>query len=111
MLYVDFHAGNKDYKLRLNVRSTVLLEKHLGCNPLTIFGRGDTIPTITSMVQVLHASLQQYEHGISLDDAYEIFEAWLEDNHSIEQFIPILIDVYKVSGIIKNDKKNEEKNA
>ena len=108
MLYVDFSAGNKEYKLRLSIRSTVALEKQLGVNPLMIFGNGDTIPTITTMVNVLHAALQQYHHGISQNDAYDIFEAWLNDGNSITDFLPIIIDIYKVSGIIKqeDDTKN-----
>ena len=59
MMYVDFHAGDKDYKLRLSTRNTVMLEKQLGCNPLAIFGNGTTIPTVTQMVQILHCSLIQ----------------------------------------------------
>lgn len=103
MMYVDFTAGNKDYKLRLSIRATVALERQLGVNPLMIFGNGDTVPTITVMVQILHAALQQYNHGISLDDAYGIFEAWLNDGNIITDFLPIIIDIYKVSGIIKQD--------
>lgn len=103
MMYVDFSAGNKDYKLRLSIRSTVALEKQLGVNPLMIFGNGETIPTITTMVNVLHAALQQYHHGISVNDAYDIFETWLNDGNSITDFLPIIIEIYKVSGIIKQD--------
>lgn len=107
MNYVIFTVGDTDYKLRLNIRNTVQLEKALGCNPLVIFGNGDTIPTITVMVQILHASLQQLEHGISLNDAYEIFDKWLADGNTITDFIPIIIKIYKASGIIKDeDEKN-----
>ena len=108
MLFVDFTAGNKEYKLRLSIRATVALEKQLGVNPLMIFGNGDTIPTITTMVSVLHAALQQYQHGITQNDAYNIFEAWLEDGNSITDFLPIIIDVYKVSGIIKTEEETEK---
>ena len=107
-MFVDFTAGNKQYKLRLSIRSTVALEKQLGVNPLMIFGDGDTIPTITTMVNILHASLQQYNHGISLNDAYGIFEDWLNDGNSVVDFLPIIIDVYKVSGIIKQDEEAEK---
>jgi hypothetical protein len=107
-MYIDFTAGNKDYKLRMNIRSIVALEKQLGTNPLTIFGDGDRMPTITEMVYVLHASLQQYEHGISIADAYNIFEEWLADNHTITDFLPVIVDIYKVSGIIKNDIDTEK---
>lgn len=108
MMYVDFTAGNKEYKLRLSVRATVALEKQLGVNPLMIFGNGDTIPTITTMVNVLHAALQDLNHGITMDNAYSIFEAWLNDGNTITDFLPVIIDVYKVSGIIKQEETNEK---
>ena len=111
MNYIDFSAGNKDYKLRLNTRNTVLLEKQLGCNPLSIFGAGDKIPTITEMVAILHASLQQYQHSISLNDAYDVFDAWLAEGNSSTDFIPVILEIYKASGIIPKDKEVEEKNA
>ena len=111
MMYFDFEAGNKAYKLRLNTRNIVALEKQLGCNPVAIFGKGDTIPTISTMVTVLHAALQQYHHGITMDDAYDIFDNYLADGHSMTDFIPVLVEVYKVSGIIKMDSEGEtEKN-
>ena len=103
MNYITFTAGNKEYKLRLSIRATVALEKQLGVNPLMIFGNGDKMPTITEMVNILHASLQQLNHGISLDNAYSIFEDWLEDGNTITDFLPIIIDIYKASGIIKQD--------
>ena len=107
MMYVDFTAGNKDYKLRLSTRNTVALEKQLGCNPLSIFGDGDTIPTVTQMVNILYASLQQLNHGISLNDTYDIFDAYLEE-HSTTDFIPVILEIYKVSGLIR---EGNEKNA
>ncbi len=109
MMYVDFTAGNKDYKLRLNVRNTVALEKQLGCNPLAIFGDGSTIPTMTTMVQILHAALQHYHHGLSMADAYDIFEGYLEE-HTVMDFVTVIVDIYKVSGIIPRDSKIDEKN-
>lgn len=108
MMYVDFTAGNKDYKLRLSIRATVALEKQLGVNPMMIFGDGSTIPTITTMVNILHASLQQYQHGISITDAYDVFEAWLNDGNSAVDFIPIILEIYKVSGIIKQEEDKEK---
>ena len=110
MNYIEFTAGNKDYKLRLNTRNVVSLEKQLGCNPLSIFGDGSTIPTITVMVNVLHASLQQYNHGISMSDAYDIFDEYLADGNSATDFISVIVDVYKASGLIKEDKGGNEKN-
>lgn len=107
MLYTDFHAGNKDYKLRLSIRNTVALEKMLGCNPLMIFGNGNRMPTITEMTTILHFSLQQYQHNLTMTDSQDIFEEWLNDGNAITDFVAVIIEIYKVSGIIKNE---EEKN-
>jgi hypothetical protein len=100
-MYYEFEAGGKVYKLKLSTRNIVLLEKRLGCNPLSIFGNGDTMPTITTMVNILHCSMLQYHHGLSLDDAYGIFDAWLEDGHGTTDFVSVILDIYKASGIIK----------
>lgn len=109
MLYVDFTAGNKDYKLRLNTRNIVALEKALGCNPLMIFGAdGERFPSITEMVAILYHSLQQLNHSISLENAYEIFDAYLADGNATTDFIKVIFDVYKVSGIIKESAETEK---
>jgi hypothetical protein len=112
-MYYDFKAGNKEYKLRLNARNTVALEKQLGCNPVMIFGDNyETMPTVTVMVTVLHASLQAYEHGITLNDAYDIFDAYIEDGNDAVSFVKVLMEVYKASGIVPKDINidNVEKN-
>lgn len=106
MNYIEFTAGNKEYKLRLNTRNVIALEKRLGVNPLAIFGDGDTIPTITTMVAVLHASLVQYQHGITFENAYDIFDDYLADGNAMTDFIPVILEIYKVSGLIKDDPKN-----
>lgn len=109
MMYTDFEVGNKTYKLRLNTRNTITLEKQLGCNPLAIFGLdGAQIPTVENMVYILYASLIQYNHGITLGDTYTIFDEWLDEGHVITDFIPIILEIYKVSGIINTEAQSEE---
>lgn len=111
MMYYDFNVGDKTYKLRLNTRNVVSLEKQLGCNPLAIFGNGETLPPVTQMVAILHASLQQLEHGIDMNKAYDIFDEYLEDGHQMADFLAVIIEVYKVSGLIGRDKEvDSEKN-
>lgn len=113
MLFVDFNAGNNSYRLRLNTRNTVMLEKTIGRNPLGIFTENgvERIPTITECVTVLYASLQQYHHGITLNDAYDIFDQYLDDGNTYTDFIPMILEIYKVSGILKINKDTEEDNS
>lgn len=103
MMYYEFEVGNKVYKLRLTTRNVVSLEKQLGCNPLGIFGNGETLPTVSQMVAILYCSLQQFEHGITLNDAYDIFDKYLEEGHVITDFVSVIIEIYRVSGIIKEE--------
>lgn len=112
MMYYDFKAGNREYKLRLNTRNTVALEKQLGCNPIMIFGAdGESIPTVSAMVVILHASLQTYEHGITLDKAYDIFDDYLADGNTSVDFVKVIMEIYRASGIIpKEVETNSEKN-
>lgn len=107
MKYVDFIAGGETYKLRLTTRNTVALEKQLGCNPLMIFGNGNRIPTVGEMVQILHYSLQQLQHGMTLEKSYDIFDSYLEDGHIPTDFIATIIEIYKASGIMKADVEEE----
>ena len=108
MMYHDFEAGNKQYKLRINTRNVVQLEKTLGCNPLAIFGDGETVPTITVMVSVLHAALQQYHHGIGINEAYDIFDEYLADGNTAIDFVPVILEIYKVSGLVPKEIEAEK---
>lgn len=102
-MYYTFTVKDNEYKLRLNTKNVVELEKKLGCNPLGIFGNGDKIPTVTEMVTVLHQALQQFQHGVTINDAYTIFDNYIEDGNTATDFIPVIVDIYKASGIIKEE--------
>ena len=55
------------------------------------------------MVYILHASLQQYNHGITLNDAFDIFDEFLAEGKATTDFIPVILEIYKASGIIPKD--------
>ena len=111
MNYIEFQTNDKIYKLRLNTRNVVELEKKLGCNPIMVFGmNGETIPTVSVMVTILHASLQTFNHGISLNDAFDIFDAYLDEGHTAVDFIKVIMDIYQASGIIPRESKAADEN-
>ena len=101
-MYFDFEAGNKAYRLRLTTKAVMNLESKIGCNPMMVFGNGNRIPTVTEMVHILHNSLTHLNHSITLNDAMNIFDTWLEDGHTPTDFISVIVDIYKASGIIPN---------
>lgn len=113
MMYIDFNAGGKQYKLRLNTRNTIGLEKALGGNPLEFFTKlkGDDTPKVETMVTILYYSLKAYNENITIEETFNIFDTWLdEEENSIDGFIAIIVEIYKVSGLIKVKKSVAEKN-
>ena len=68
------------------------------------------VEEVKKMANILHSALQQYEHNITLDDTYDIFDSWLNVGHSTTDFIPVILEIYKASGIIKDKKGNKDKN-
>lgn len=106
MLYTTFTAGGAEYKCRLNAKACVDLEKRLGKNPINIFSeiqKTNQIPLLEDMIAILHASLQTLEHSISLDKTYEIYDAFVDDGNTLQDLMPILIEIFKVSGFFKED--------
>ena len=109
MFGYNFDVNGKTYILRLSTQNIVALEQKLGCNPIAIFGDGTTIPKISDMVLILFYSLQQMNHGLTLNDAYKLFDEYLASGHIATDFISVILEIYKVSGIINDE--DTEKNA
>lgn len=112
MMYFDFETNEQTYKLRLTTKTIMDLERKIGGNPLSIFGNGTRIPSVTEMVSILHYSLQSMQHNITFEKAASIFDNYLSEGHTVTDFIQVIVGVYRVSGIIQNEDNGdgEEKN-
>ena len=113
MLYTTMNIGGTDYKARLNAKACVDLEKKLGTNPLNIFAKiadNGNIPDLGVLITMLQASLTAYNHGITMDKTYELYDKFVDDGNTLMDLVPILLDVFKVSGFFKEDTGDEEKN-
>ena len=108
MNYVEFNVSGKEYKLRLSVRSVVALEKALGKNPIYIFmnKENNNIPTIEEMVMVLAHALKAYHPELTMDDAYDLFDKWIDEEHIMGDFVQVLTELYILSGLFKKQEKN-----
>lgn len=110
MLYKELEIKGNIYKLKLSTANTIALEKRIGCNPLDVFNTPSGIPSITTMVNILFFSMQKYHANIGLQDAYNLFDDYLGE-HSLTDFINVILDIYKASGFLKEDKEENEKNV
>lgn len=106
MKFVEMKVGEKNLKLGMKTRQIVALEKKLGKSPLNILmeAQDGKLPAIEDMLLILHAALQQYEHGYEIADVYDLYDEFVEDGNTMIELLPIVIDVLSVSGYIKMDK-------
>lgn len=104
-MYTEFTAGDRTYKLRLTTQGIISLERTLGCNPLQMFMGidNDILPRISDMMLVLHQMLQPYEHGIKIDDVYEIYDAYIKDGHTMWDLVPVIIEVFQEAGFLPKE--------
>lgn len=99
--------NGKDYRLKLPTRMIVTLEDRIGANPLAIFGN-DSIPKVKDLMLIFHAALQPYNHSISLTDAYDLFDAYLEEGHTLPDFVTVIMEIFRASGLIAPVTEEEE---
>ena len=112
MLYTTITIGGIDYKARLNAKACVELEKKLGTNPLNVYSKIATdgsLPDLGTMIIILQASLSTLNHGITLDKAYELYDTFIEDGNTMMDLVPIIFEVFKVSGLFKEEEDTIEK--
>lgn len=100
MLYYEFEVSGEIYKLRLNTRAIITLENTLGKNPLMVFN-GEELPKIADMCAILHAAMQEMNHGCSMEKVYNVFDAYLAEGHTPGEFINVILEIYKVSGLLE----------
>ena len=111
MLYSDFKVGEKELKLRLDSRSCVVLERKLGKSPLSIFMDAEnSLPKLEDLIAILQASLQKYNQGYTEDKTYDLYDEYVEDGNTFTDFIPVIMDIFKVSGFFKEEEIKKAEN-
>lgn len=107
---------DKNYVLKLTMRGCINLEKTLGTNPANVLmamASGEAkMPNMTGMMAIIHEALQPMNHGISLDDTYELFDDWFAEGHDMNEYIQLVVDILQSSGLLpKEDEIKETKKA
>lgn len=106
-MFTEITIKDKQYRLKLTTQNIIGLEKVIKCNPLAIFGNGEELPSVTTMINILWFSLLPFNHGMGFKEACDLFDEYLEEN-TMTDFINVILEIYKVSGIIT--KGNNTKN-
>ena len=116
MIYYGFTVNDKEQKARLTAKTCIDLEKKLGTNPLNVMMSMDEkkMPSLDVLITILHYSLVQYQHGLTLDGTYAVYDDMVDEGKGIADLLNIVIELFRVSGFIPEATTAEaeaEKNA
>lgn len=113
MLYTELEVGGEIFKLRLNTKNSLALERTLGYNPISMLMEIDRgkMPKLADIIAILHATLQPYHHGYSMDKVYDLFDKYAEEGKSMFDLIPVFVEVFENSGYITKTDKEETTEA
>jgi hypothetical protein len=112
-MFSELIIGGNSYRLRLNTKASVALEKALGYNAISMFMDIDNgvMPKLGDILIVLHAMLQPLNHGISMDKVYDLFDKYVDEGHNMYDLIPLFVEVFQESGYMPTAKDIEEENT
>lgn len=104
MLYTTLTIKGREYKLRLDAKNSVSLERKLGKSPLALFMDAEnSVPKLDDLIEIFAASLNKYQHGITIDATYDLYDEYIEEGGTFTDFIPVILDVFKTSGYFKDE--------
>ena len=103
----------KELKLRLTSHQAATVEEKIGMNLLKIFmpeaGEEFTLPPLKVMLLLVHGALQQYEHGYSLEDVYELYDEYVDNGGDQTSFMAeVLMPLFEVSGFTPRGSKDKK---
>lgn len=108
-MYKTLTVKGREYKLRLSAQSFVELEKKLGASVLDALSFEDgKNPRISDFIYIFHSSLVKYQHNISLSDAYDIFDDFMDEGGTFDELLSIILDTLSVLGFSKKEDKAAE---
>ena len=114
--YTTWKIGEVEHKLRLTTRQAVAVEEKLGVNLLKVFmPRQDEdfpLPPLKVMLVVIHGALQKFEHGVTLDDVYDMHDDYVDaggDQTSL--LMDVIIPLFENSGFMPKQKETTDEHA
>lgn len=109
-MYTIFEVAGKEYKLRLRIMDIVQLERKIGHNVMDMIMalQDGKLPLLCDMVDIIHASMAQFNHGVRERDVYDLVETYLAEGHNMFELLPIVIEVLQNSGLLPKEEAPAE---
>lgn len=102
-MITNIEINGKTYECKLTSKRCIQLERKFGKNPLSMFMTG--LPKLSDAITVF-----QYSAALeNEDEAIDLYDAYIEEGHSMPEFIDFVMQIFKDSGFLRKD-ENDQKN-
>ena len=104
-----WEVGGKSYKLKLRTNAVVELETKYKTNLMNIMGTGQGgMPALSVMLDVAHAALKDWQHGITKNEVQSLFEKYVEEGGSqLSFYMSVYMEIFAVSGFFSVNLSNQ----
>lgn len=104
-----WEVGGQSYKLKLKTSAIVELESKYKTNLMNIMGSGQGgMPALSVMLDVAHAAMKDWNHGITKNGAMDIFNRYIEEGGSqLSFYMTVYMEIFTVSGFFSVNLSNQ----
>ena len=108
-----WNVGGETFKMKLDTSGISELEQKYKTNLMNVMGTGNGgMPALTVMLDVAHAAMRKYHHGVKRTDLNEIFDRYVEDGGSqLAFYTEIYMGIFSVSGFFSDTLTNQMQDA
>ena len=105
--YGIWKVGDTEIKLKLKSSNIVKLEDEFKTSLLNLLEVNNNLPSLSIMIKVVHEAATNFNHGLKLQDVYDLYDAYLDEGGSIMNFYSdVYMEIYRVSGFFTNSMIN-----
>lgn len=104
-----WEVGGQSYKLKLKTSAIVELESKYKTNLMNIMGSGQGgMPALSVMLDVAHAAMKDWNHGITKNGVMDIFNRYIEEGGSqLSFYMTVYMEIFTVSGFFSVNLSNQ----
>lgn len=98
--YYTLTVGGEEYKLRLTASAIMSIEKKLGKSLFTALEhiQDNMVETVTA---ILWGAMQPLNAGFTIEKAYNLYDAYIDEGHSLEELMQEINGLFEASGFFK----------
>lgn len=106
--FANWQVGGETYQMKLRTSEQLELEKIYKKNLFSLIGDADNLPSLSTMLQITHAAMKPYHHGIKLRDVENLYSKYIDEGGSMLQFyVDVYMRIYAVSGFFSSSMEED----